>query len=218
MMLRRAGGRLRFLPADLLGPPLVIIGAILLFGVRAYTNRVADGPWTVRLVIRGPSAWFDQGALGWAGLALLAIGVFLTIFAQRRTDPHRWGTAVRYPAFTSAALLLAAGVVLSMWRAYGHVTDVAAGSAQWRFLAVQRTHLGNDLTTILLAVGALACFALSFGRRRLSDFEAFDARQATRERVPATTAASARMSSTMPTGVAIHNPSSGGTRPPGPGS
>lgn len=208
---------MRFLPADLLGAPLVIAGTILLLGVRAYTNRVADGPWTVRLVIQGPSAWFE-GVFGWVGLGLLAIGVFLSIFALRRADPHRWGTAVRYPAFAWAALLLAIGVVLSMWRAFDHVTDVAAGAAQWRFLAVQRTHWANDLTTVLLAVAALACFALSFGRRRWSDFEAHDARQATRERVPATTAASARMSSTMPTGVAIHRRSSGGTRPPGPGS
>lgn len=216
MMLRRAGGRIRFLPADLLGPPLVVIGCILLFGVRAYTNRVADGPWTVRLVIRGPSAWFDQGAYGWIGLALLAAGLFLTVFSLRRADPHRWGTAVRYPAFVSAALLLSAGVVLSMWRAYGHVTDVAAGGAQWRFLAVPRTHWGNDLTTIVLAVAAVVCLVLSFGRRRWSDFEAFDARQTTRDRVPATTAASARMSSTMPTGVATQMRSSGGSRPPGP--
>ena len=217
MILRRAGGRIRFLPADLLGAPLVVVGAILLCGVRAYTNRVADGPWTVRLVIRGPSAWFD-GAAGWVGLGVLAVGVFLTVFALRRSDPHRWGTAVRYPAFSAAAFLLAIGVVLSLWRAFGHVTDVASGGAQWRFLAVPRTHWGNDLTTILLAVAAVACFALSFGRRRWSDFEAFDARQETRERVPATTAASARMSSTMPTGVATQMRSSGGMRPPGPGT
>lgn len=215
--LRRAGGRVRFLPADVLGTPLVVAGVALLCGVRAYTNRVADGPWTVRLVIRGPSAWFD-GALGWVGLGLLAAGVFLSVFALRRADPRRWGAAVRYPAFAWASLLLALGTLLSMWRAFGHVTDVAAGGAQWRFLAVPRTHWANDLTTVLLAVAALACFALSFGRRRWSDFEAFDARQDTRERVPATTTASASTSSTTPTGVATQRRSSGATRPPGPGS
>lgn len=208
---------MRFLPADLLGAPLVVLGAILLCGIRAYTNRVADGPWTVRLVIRGPSAWFD-GVLGWLGLGVLALGVLLAVFAVRRCDPHRWGTVVRYPAFSTAALLLAVGAVLSMWRAFDHVTDVAAGGAQWRFLAVQRTHWGNDLTTVTLALAALVCFALSFGRRRWSDFEDFDARQETRERVPATTAASARMSSTTPTGVTSQMRSPGGMRPPDPGS
>jgi hypothetical protein len=215
-MLRRAGGRVRFLPADLLGWPLIVTGTILLTGVRTFTNRVADGPWTVRLLVESPSGWFS-GVLGWVGLGLLAVGVFLAFFAKRRSDPHRWGTAVRYPAFAGAAAILAAGAVLSMWRAFGHVTDIASGGAEWRFLAVQRTHWANDLTTVLFALAAAACFALSFGPRRWSDFEAFDARQTTLDRVPATMAASARMSSTMPTGVATHRRSSGGTRPP-PGS
>jgi len=207
----------RFLPADLLGWPLIVTGTILLIGARAIANRVADGTWTIRLIVESPSGWFS-GVLGWIGLALLGVGVFLAFFAKRRSDPHHWGTAVRYPAFAGAAGLLAIGVLLSMWRAFGHVTDLASGGAEWRFLAVQRTHWANDLTTILLAVAALACFVLSFGRRRWSDFEAYDARQATLDRVPATTAASARMTSTMPTGVAIHRRSFGGTKPPGPGA
>lgn len=208
---------MRFLPADLLGLPLIVTGTILLTGVRAITNRVADGPWTVRLIVESPSGWFS-GILGWVGLAVLVTGVFIAFFAKRRSDPHRWGTAVRYPAFAGAAGLLTLGVVLSMWRAFGHVTDLASGGAEWRFLAVQRTHWANDATTILLTLAALACFVLSFGRRRWSDFEAYDARQTTLDRVPATTAASARMTSTMPTGVATHRRSFGGSKPPGPGA
>lgn len=217
MILRRAGGRVRFLPADLLAWPAVLLGAVLLLDVRWYANRVADGPWTVRLLVASPSGWLDSPK-GWIGLAVLAAGVVLRLLAKRRADPHRWGTAVRYPAFAAAALVLAAGVLLSMWRAFGHVTDVAAGGATWRFLAVQRTHWGNDLTTVLLALAAAACLALSFGRRRWDDFEAWRARHDARERVPASTIASASTSSTMPTGVATHRRSSGVLRPPGPRS
>lgn len=217
MILRRAGGRVRFLPADLTAWPAIAVGAFLLLDAGYYANRVADGPWTVRLLVASPSGWLDEWE-GWLGLALLALGVALHYLAKRRADPHRWGTAVRYPAFAAAGTILAAGALLSMWRAYGHVTDLASGGAEWRFLAVQRTHWANDLTTVLLAFAAAGCLALSFGRRRWSDFEAWRARQDSRERVPASTIASASTSTTMPTGVASHRRSSGTARPPGPGS
>lgn len=217
MMLRRAGGRVRFLPADLLAAPALLAGAFLLLDAGYYANRVADGTWTVRLIVASPAGWLDEWT-GWLGLALLVVGVLLHYLSKRRADPHRWGTAVRYPAFAAAAVLLALGALLSMWRAFGHVTDLASGGAEWRFLALPRTHWGNDLTTVLLALAAAVAFVFSFGRKRWSDFEAFKARQATRERVPASSAASASTTSTMPTGVAIHSRSSGAVKPPGRGS
>lgn len=217
MMLRRAGGRVRFLPADLLAWPAIVVGAFLLLDAGLYWNRVADGPWTVRLLVGSPGRWLDEWH-GWVGLLVLAVGVALHYFAKRRADPHKWGTAVRYPAFAAAGMILLVGVVLSMWRAFGHVTDVAPGGFEWRFHAVQRTHWGNDLTTVVLALASLAGLVASFGRSRLEDFDAWAARQATRERVPATTAASASTSTTMPTGVATHKRSRGASRPPRPGS
>lgn len=217
MMLRRAGGRVRFLPADLLATPALLAGSLLLLGVRPFANRVADGTWTVRLIVASPAGWLD-GWTDWVGLAVLALGVLLRYAAKRRADPHRWGTAVRYPAFGAAAALLALGALLSMWRAFGHVTDLASGGAEWRFLAVPRTHWGNDLTTVVLVVASAAAFALSFGRKRWSDFEAFAARHAARERVPASKAAKASTRSTMPAGVATHSRSSGAAKPPGRGS
>ncbi len=207
---------MRFLPANLLAGPLVLTGAFLLVDLRVITNRVADGPWTVRLVAAAPSGWLGD-SWGWGGLSMLAAGLLAALLGTALVKV-RWGTAVRYGAFSSAAGVLALAGALSMWRSFNHITDFTAGGVQWRFLAVQRTHWANDVTTALLAVAALACFALSFGRRPASDVEDAAARQARRKRVPDKAAPSATTSNTMPAGVATQRRSPASTRPPGPGA
>lgn len=206
---------MRWLPGDLLGLPVLLTGLGFLVGLDVVTNRVADGPWTVRVLLASPARWLAQ-PLGWIGLALVLMGATLSILARQLADPYRWGTAVRYWPFRVAAWALLLGAVLSMWLLSDHVTDPSSGGLEWRFVARPRTRWGNDLTTIVLAVAALACLVLSFGRRRLRDFEAAD--QARRERVPSTTAAKARTSSTMPAGVTTQSRSVTSASPPDNGS
>lgn len=203
MQLRRAGGRVRYLPADLASWPLVLLGLALLSKLRVISNVVAGGPRTVRIVMSAPDGWLQDG-WSWFGFLLLAAGVALVTYSARRPDPHRRGTAVRYPAFSAAALLLALCTLLSGWDAFGHVADVGTGGAQWRFQVQERTSLANDVTTFVLGLLALGCYAMSFGPNRWADFEAYAARQATRDRVPASTADMASTSSTSADGVATH--------------
>lgn len=231
MMLRRVGGRVRWLPGDLLATPLMAVGTWLLAGIDVVTNRVADGPWTVRVLLANPLDWLTVPR-GWAGLALLAAGVVLAVLGRRLGKPGRWGCAVRFVPYRIAALALLAAAALSLWSLSQHVTDLGSGGAQWRFTAEARTRWINDLTTVLLGAGALACFVLSFGRVRPVDAEAQQRHdrpvpadagaqvpaQATRERVPTTTAASASTSSTMPRGVATKRRSTGAAKRPDTGS
>ena len=228
MLLRRAGGRVRWLPGDLLAAPAMAVGAWLLAGVRVLTNRVADGPTTVRVLVASPREWLS-GPLGWVGLGLLAAGLALGFLARRLADPGRWGTAVRFLPYRAASFLLLAAAALSLWELSSHVSDLGSGGAQWRFLAEPRVRWVNDVTTILLAAASAATLALSFGRVRAVDFEARPRRvgkppaaappaQASRDRVPTTTAASASSRSTMPTGVATKSRSGGASRRPDSGS
>lgn len=210
MILRRSGGRLRWLPADLLAWPLALVGLALLTGLDWVTNRVADGPWTVRLLVVHPLHWLTR-PLGWVGVLALALGVLAAWLANRLAVPGRWGTAMRYWPYRLATLVLLAGVLLSSWRLYGHVSDVADGGAQWRFFAAPRTRLPNDITTVVLALAAAACFLLSFGRAGRPAY-------AKRERVPTTTRASVTRTTPMPVGVASQMRSRAAARTPDDGS
>lgn len=165
MILRRAGGQLRWLPADLVAWPCTLVGLWFLTGADWLANRVADGQWTVRALVDSPVAWLTR-PLGWVGLLLVAVGIVASVLAHKLAKAGRWGTATRYWPYRLAALVLVAGVILSSWRPYGFVSDMASGGFQLRFLAVPRTRLVNDITTIVLAAGALAFFVFSFGRIR----------------------------------------------------
>ena len=226
MLLRRVGGRVRWLPGDLTALPVLLTGLWLLVGLDVVTNRVADGPFTVRVLLASPLDWFTAWT-GWLGLGLVAAGVTLGILARRLGQTYRRLVAVRFLPYRVAFLLLAAATALSLWSLSNHITDVSSGGAQWRFVAEARTRWINDVTTILLGLGAVAMLALSFGRVRLVDHEVDDEvtvvpppapRQAQRERVPTTTAPSASTSSTMPRGVATKRRSAGTLSRPDSGS
>ena len=226
MILRRVGGRVRWLPGDLTALPLMAAGVWLLVGLELVTNRVADGPFTVRVLVGHPLDWLAAWT-GWLGLGLIALGGVAGLLARRLGQTYRRATAVRFLPYRVAFLLLAAATALSLWELSSHVTDASSGGLQWRFVAEARTRWINDVTTIGLGAGAVAMLGLSFGRVRLVDHELDEdvtvvpppaPRQAQRERVPTTTAPSASTSSTRPRGVATKRRSTGTVSRPDSGS
>ena len=209
--MRRAAGQVRFLPADLLGWPLLWLGAFWVVGVRVVEDRAADGIWTVRVVVPAIGAWLD-GASGWVGAALCAAGLVLIVLAHRLGRPRVGATAVRYPLFSLAARMAAFAWLLSSWRAFTHVVDTAPGGLQWRFLAESRDGWANDLVSWALVAVTLGLYALSFGRRRWSDLEREGALPVQRQRVPATATAATASRTAMAAGVATQRRSLPRTR------
>ncbi len=160
----RRGGRNVFAPAALLWGP-AMVGGLLLLGLGATTRNVGGDAWVVRVTMGQPANWFADGPSGAIGVALLAIGTILWVVAQARPASFEWPLLLhRYGPFATVSVLLLVAAVLASWHVEGHVVDIGAGGASWRFVATYRAATPDMATAATAAVLAVVFWILSWGR------------------------------------------------------
>ncbi len=200
--MHRRPGHISWLPAQLLGWPVTLIGAWLLVGGRLVMRRVAEHQSSASLTLPGPGTWLETPA-SITGAALLAVGVALVIIAHFDIKWSRLGAAAHYPMFSLAGWFFGIAALASIWNLSGYVPDTAGGGFALRFIATERVSMPNRATSIALGVLCIVSYILAYGRA---------SRLAPRERkdVPASAATVATPSITHAIGRPNH---SGSARP-----
>jgi hypothetical protein len=165
MVLYRIGGRPVFLPAQLLGWPLLVPGLFFLAGGDVRVQDVGRSVWTVGILASAPSEWLAT-TKSWVGLSMAAVGLVMLLVTAFSFDPRRRLVVMRYAPFSLAAGLFLLAGFLSLWIFSGHVVDVTRSGFNWRFVAELRGSLGNHLTTGVLFFLVLPTYIASFGSTR----------------------------------------------------
>lgn len=197
-----------FLPAQLLGWPVLIPGLFLIAGGRIRTQSVGSGTWTVGVLASAPTEWLATPA-SWVGVSMAVVGLIMLIVSAFRFDPNRLLVVTRYAPFSLAAWLFALAGFLSLWDFTGHVVDVTQSGLNWRFVAELRGAWGNHLTTGILFFLVIPTYLASFGGAGTRRSQPLAYGLEDLQRVPSTTESRAKPTKTSAKGPKIQRSSAG---------
>jgi hypothetical protein len=223
-MFSRREGTIVSLPMRLLALPAILGGAWMTMGTQVRTTDVGDWQTRVTLGVATPDLWFATPG-GFIGAGLLLIGVALAVAGQVTVVRKRALGSMRYPAFAYAGHILLVGLAASLWGLSGNSFDATSQGASATFIATLRVEPVNLASSIGVALGCLACYALSFGRLpRPQPVQGVSYRQPPARpaepprrddtRVPAATHSRPAPRMTSAAGVVTHTPSPGAAKPP----